>query len=226
MGDLVGQLLPEMLGLVVTPAAVVGSLLLLGSSRPWRNLSVFAATFLFVYTALAAIVWSLGRAAGASSDSSTTVKGWVSIALGTLFLAGGVATWIRSRHPEPAAPTESPAPPGWASRLVDPPVSLVLSAGLLLSIANPNVAILASGVGVVLTAGVDGGDELVGILLLLGSSMIDFVVPAVAFAVTGPRGRAVLRLATRWLLSHNQVIGVMVLVAFGLLFLGRGLVNV
>lgn len=35
MWELAGQLLPEMVGLMVTPAAIVACLLLLGSSRPF-----------------------------------------------------------------------------------------------------------------------------------------------------------------------------------------------
>ena len=46
------------------------------------------------------------------------------------------------------------------------------------------------------------------------------------FVLAGARGRGWLESATRWLLAHNRVIGIVVLLVFGVLFVGRGLAQV
>ncbi|MDF8262694.1 GAP family protein [Luteipulveratus flavus] len=234
MGELFGQLLPEMVGLMITPAAVVGCLVLLGSSHPWRNAATFGGMFLLTYTVLAAIAWGIGSAADPSTKDNGTVRGWVSIVLGALFLVGGILSWVRMRRASRTASAASgagssggePAKPAWLARLSDPSLRLVATAGLLLSLLNPNIAILASGMGIVLTADVGTGAQLFGVLLLLISSILDFVVPMIGFAISGAEGRKALRAATTWLVAHNDQIGVGVLLAFGVLFVGRGLGNI
>jgi len=233
MGELAGQLLPEMVGLAVTPAAVVACLLLLGSSHPYRNVVALAVPFLAVYGVLSVIALVAGRAADTASDDPSTTRGWLSIVVGVIFLAVAAMSWLR-RQQRPADGASAArgthraaiAEPAWASRLRDPSVRLVLVAGLLLAVVNPNVAILASGLGIVVTADVGLGAQLGGIVMLLTASMIDFVVPMLVFVAAGERGRIWLRSATGWLLAHDRVIGIVVLLAFGLLFVGRGIAQV
>jgi threonine/homoserine/homoserine lactone efflux protein len=226
--DLVATLAPEMVGLAVTPAAVIACLMLLGSSHPYRNVACLAGVFLAVYGTICLAVVAAGRATDTSTDDPSAAHGWVGLVVGILFLVGGVASWLRP----PRLPATSVTPrdgssdpvqlPGWAARLQDPSVKLVLVVGLVLAVLNPNVAILASGLTVVVTRS-SGAEELLGVALLLSGSMVDFVLPTLAFAVSGEGGRGRLRGATRWLVVHNHVIGIVVLVAFGFLFVGRGL---
>ncbi|MGY0536142.1 GAP family protein [Nocardioides sp. YJ-D4] len=233
MWELAGQLLPEMVGLAVTPAAVVACLLLLGSSHPYRNVLALAAPFLAVYGVLSVAALAAGRAADAASDEPSTVRGWLSIAVGVIFLVVAVMSWLRPRLRSAAAARAAGAThraameePGWVSGLRDPSVGLVLVAGLVLAVVNPNVAILVSGLGIVVTADVRLSAQISGIVLLLAASMIDFVLPTLVFVAAGERSRGWLRSATKWLLAHNHVIGIVVLIAFGVLFVGRGLAQV
>ena len=229
--DLVATLAPELLGLAVTPAAVIACLMLLGSPHPFRNVACLAGAFLAVYGAICLAVLAVGRAADTSDHDTSTAHGWVGLVVGLLFLVGAAVSWLRPpRVPmatvTPADGSRGPVQlPGWAARLQDPSMRLVLVVGLVLAVLNPNVAILASGLAVVVTQE-RAADELVGIALLLAASMVDFVLPTLAFVMSGERGRAWLRGATRWLIDHNHVIGIVVLLAFGLLFVGRGLAQV
>lgn len=232
MWELVGQLLPEMVGLAVTPAAVVACLLLLGSSHPLRNVAALAGPFLVAYGVVAVAAVAVGRAADAGSEDPSTIRGWISVVVGVLFLAAGAVSWFRpvrrsvSPRSRGAMGHADAAEPRWVSMLRDPSVPLVLGAGLLLAVVNPNMAILISGLGIVVTADVTLGVQAVGVALLLAASMIDFVVPTLVFVLAGERGRGWLRSATGWLLGHNRVIGIVVLLAFGVLFVGRGLAQI
>lgn len=216
MWELAAQLVPEMVGLVVTPAAVIACLMLLGSSHPFRNVAALGGSFLVVYAVISAAVLAAGDAGDASAGDSA--RGWVSAVVGVLFLVGGLWSWLRPGHRRVAG-----SEPGWVARLGDPPLRLVVGLGLVLAVVNPNVAILASGLVVVVTAGFSTSEQAGGVVLLLAASVLDFVVPTLVFVLAGSRGRRGLRRATGWLLDHNHVIGIVVLVVFGLLFIGRGL---
>jgi Sap-like sulfolipid-1-addressing protein len=225
VGDLVATLAPEIVGLAVTPAAVIACLMLLGSSHPYRNVACLAGVFLVVYGVICVVVVALGRVSGTSTDDPSTAHGWAGLVVGILFLVGGVVSWLRPPRVVATAETTSVPLPGWAARLRDPSVKLVLAVALVLAVLNPNIAILASGL-TLLVARDSGAEQLVGVALLLAGSMVDFALPTLAFVVGGERGRAHLRSATLWLIAHNRVIGIVVLLAFGLLFAGRGLVQV
>lgn len=232
MWELAGSLLPEMIGLAVTPAAIIACLLLLASGHPYRNVIALAAPFLALYGLLAGAALMVGQTAETSSDDPTTARGWISLVVGVLFLGGGAVSWFRPlrRSVEPrsagAMSHADATEPGWVSRLRDPSLRLVLGAGLLLAVVNPNVAILISGLGIVVTADATLGVQVGGVALLLAASLVDFVVPALVLVLARERGRRWLRSATRWLLAHNRVISIVVLRAFGVLFVCRGLAQI
>ncbi len=257
MWQLIAQLTPEMLGLAVTPAAIIGCMLLLGSRHPVRNVSLFGATFLVIYAALATVVVTIGNSAG---RLPVGVRGWLSLTVGVLFLAGGAFTsWRRARtEREPAVSitmvsAEADSAPGLArsaavydarisgtsaskpvapepavgdgslfGRLSEPSVPFVLATGALLALINPNLAILASGVGMILTVSLPVGQQIVALCFLIMASMLDFIVPSAVCLVGGSRVRGGLREATGWLVAHNQAISLVVLFGFGMLFAGRG----
>ena len=56
MGSLLAELVPFVVGLAVTPAAITIGILLLGSKHPVANPSAFAAAFAIAYGILSAVV--------------------------------------------------------------------------------------------------------------------------------------------------------------------------
>ncbi|WP_459984117.1 GAP family protein [Nocardioides sp. AN3] len=223
MGDLVAALLPALLGLLATPAAIIACLVLLETRRPVLNVSVFALMFLLVYGALSFAVLGSGRLGerlgGPSGEDPATVRGWTSGLLGVLFLALGAVILLRDApEPHDAEPV-----PGWVRRLRDPSVRSVMTLGLALAVLNPHIAILGVGLGVVLTADISPTGQMVGVTLLLAASMMDFVVPPIAYALGGPAAGSRLREATAWMVLHTRLLSALVLVLLGLLFSLHGL---
>ena len=221
MGQLVAALLPDMLGLIATPAAIVACVLLLDTASARRNVALFTAAFLLPYVIISAVVVLVGNGKGVQAGAGTA-RSWVSLAVGVLFLLGGAVSWVR----KPAADESHGGAPGWVRTLTQPrPRGLVLT-GLTLSVLNPNVAILLSGLNTVLALASGAGQRVVGAVLLLGSALLDFVVPAVVYTLLGSRAGVSLAAAKSWLVSHNRPILVVVLLFFGAVFAVRGLLGV
>ncbi|MCD7052724.1 hypothetical protein LRS58_18575 [Rhodococcus sp. BH2-1] len=78
MGELILQLLPELAGMAVTPAAIAGCVLLLQTKRPLANALAFATAFMIAYTAIGGAAL-LG---GATHDTSRSgdVSHWAGLA--------------------------------------------------------------------------------------------------------------------------------------------------
>lgn len=222
MGGLLAQLVPEIIGLAATPAAIVACLLLLGSNRPYRNVVVFGGTVLMLYGLLGAMALAAGRAAGThETDDPSTVRGWIGLVVGVLFLAGGVVTVARRPQQRPEGAGERT--PAWASKLRDPTPLTLAGVAVVLALVNPNVAIFVSGVGSVVTADLPVGQQAVGVLVLVVASVLDYVLPTVFYAVTGLPGRRQLHAVRSWLLAHDRAIGAGVFLVFGAAFTARAL---
>lgn len=225
MGELLAQLVPEIIGLAATPAAIVACLLLLGSHRPYRNVAVFGGTVLVLYSILGAIALAAGRSTGAqATEEATTVRDWIGLVVGLLFLVGGVLTVVRRPAPRPEGAAEQL--PAWARKLASPNVPTLVGVAVVLALVNPNVAIFFSGVGAVVAADISVGEQALGILVLVLASVLDYVLPTVFYTVTGLPGRHRLHAMRTWLVRHDRAVGAVVLLVFGVMFTVRGIVQV
>lgn len=209
------DLVPELVGLILTPAAIAGCILLLQSGHPYANAMSFALAFLVLYAVVSIAVLAIGDSVEPTDDTSST-KGVVSLVIGCFFLlTGGV---IAAHH----AQTRE-GPPKWATVLESARPTGAFIAGLVLAIANPNVFLLLSGLGIVVAESTSRGDQVSGTAFLLSGVALDFVVPIVAFAALGARARAGLDRAKQWMVTHDRLLTLAILFGFGLLFAGRGL---
>jgi len=233
MGELLAQLVPEIIGLAATPAAIVACLLLLGSHRPYRNVAIFGGTVLVLYSILGAVALAAGRSVEAqTTEEATTARDWLGLVIGLLFLVGGVVALVRRPTLRPVGGAEGgpegagEQAPGWARKLAAPTPATLVGVALVLALVNPNVAIFFSGVGAVVAADITVGEQVLGILVLVLASVLDYLVPTVLYAVTGIPGRHRLQAMRNWLVRNNRVIGAVVLLAFGLMFTVRGAAQV
>jgi threonine/homoserine/homoserine lactone efflux protein len=225
MAELLAQLVPEILGLAATPAAIVACLLLLGSHRPYRNVAVFGGTVLVLYSLLGAVAIVVGRSANAhETEEATTVRDWIGLVVGLLFLIVGVLTVVRRPPPRPEGAAEQL--PAWARKLASPKPATLVGVAVVLALVNPNVAILFSGVGAVVAADVSAGTQAVGVLVLVLASVLDYVLPTVFYAVTGLPGRHRLHAMRSWLVRNDRAVGAAVLLVFGTMFTVRGVAQI
>lgn len=215
MGELIAALIPEFIGLVITPGAIAGCVLLLQSRRPIPNAAAFGGAFLLLYALIAATAL-LG---GASEPDATSkaVAHWTGLIVGVLFLAVGI--WFLT---QPA----DPAPPKWLTQLESATPSKAFVFGIALAVINPNLFIMMSGMSIISSSAVGTGAALTGTVLLLLSATLDFLVPIGLFAALGERARSGLEATKQWMLQHNRVMSICVLMGFGTLFTIRGIANI
>ncbi|GEM32590.1 hypothetical protein NN3_35970 [Nocardia neocaledoniensis NBRC 108232] len=216
MSELILALLPEMLGLLITPAAIAGCVLLLQSQRPLANAASFGSAFVLVYS-------QVGVAAllGGASDpgaTSATVSHWAGLIVGLVFLACGAG--IAMRRPGPGA-----SPPRFLTELENAGPRQAFAAGLVLAIVNPNLVIMMSGMSLIASSDTTTSQAVLATVALLAAAALDFLIPIGIYLALGERARNALDAAKQWMLAHNHTLTVAVLFGFGILFTARGITN-
>ncbi|MBF6416151.1 GAP family protein [Nocardia cyriacigeorgica] len=219
MGDLLIQLIPVMSGLVVTPGAIVGCVLLLHSRRPIGNALVFGAAFVVVYS-LIAISALLGGASDPGATSKDVSHG-AGLAVGLLFLAAGVWVWLR----RPARRTNADEPPKLLRELESSGQQRVFVIGIALAVINPNMFLMMSGMATISSSHVSAGTALLATLLLLVAASLDFLIPIGVYLIFGERARRWLDALQVWMIRNTRLLSLAVLFGFGALFTARGIVE-
>lgn len=209
------ELIPEIIGLILTPAAIAGCILLLQSQHPLVNALAFGSAFIVLYAAISIAVVAIGGTVEQTDDTSTA-KGVVSITIGVLFLLIGAVIALHHKRTREG-------PPKWTTMLETAHPTGAFVAGSVLALANPNVFLLLSGLGIVVTEGGSDGERVGGVVVLLGAVALDFVVPIVLFVLLGATARRWLDSGKAWLVGHDRQLTLVIMFGFGALFVIRGL---
>jgi hypothetical protein len=157
----------------------------------------------------------VGGASTGQGKPDTTLRYWISAAIGALFLVVAAAQLIKARTPS--------GPPKWIAVLEGCSPRIALIAGSGLALVNPNLVILLSGLSAVGASGVGPGQALLAVLVLLLFCSLDLVLPLGAYLIFGDRARRALEVSKVWMLEHNTALSVGVLLVFGLVFVVRGI---
>jgi hypothetical protein len=218
MGDALVGMLPYALGLLVSPVPIVAVILLLVSRGGVAKAAAFETTWL---VASFAVVLGLARlAALLPRPHGAHLAGWeraatLAAAVGLLAAAGVEAVRLRRGA--------SGSTPRWMTAVDDVTPPRAVGVALALLLANPLNA------GMLLGASLElshrrlhtAGAGLAAALFTLAASLAVLAPYAVAL-VAGPRS-PLLHRARRWLIAHNGLLSCALLLAFGAVFLVRGL---
>ncbi|MGI5217796.1 GAP family protein [Nocardia sp. CA-290969] len=219
MSELLVLLLPEMAGLIITPGAVAGCVLLLLRSRaPVPDALAFGGAFLVVYL-LIAITAILGGAADPAAGSTDTSHG-VGVVVGVLFLLAGL--WVLVRRP---ASRRREGPPKILCELESSGPRRCFVLGIALAVLNPNLFLMMSGMSYIAGSSVGPGPALLATVLLLVAASVDFLVPVGLYLAFGDRARTWLGSLESWVLRHARGLSLAVLFGFGALFTARGIIG-
>lgn len=210
------DLIPEYIGLMLTPFAVVGSIVLLGTRRPLANALSLAAAFAVAYGLLSGLFLAVGSEV--VPDEDDTIHYVVSLVLGLMFLAAALILAVRKPRPRTG-------PPRWSVTLENATPGRSFLVGLGLAILNPNIAILLTGITVIVVAEVDAATETVGAATLVIAALIPILLPIAIYVLRGEQGKAQLRSIFKWMMAHDRAITIGTSLFFGVLFAGRALIG-
>lgn len=206
--------LPLALGIALSPSAILPAVLVLLGPRGRAAGYAFAGAWWLGTAGVAIAVGSLAFAA--PGDHKPTWAAILRIAVG----GGGLLT-LAGRKWKGRATATSPA---WLDSLGEATPASAAKLGLLLTVANPKVLMLAGagGASIGTTAPTFAAELAATALFALVASSTVFA-PVVAATVGGRRATPVLELLRRWLDAHTATLLAVVTAVIGALVLYSGI---
>ncbi|THV28979.1 GAP family protein [Glycomyces paridis] len=222
MADALAAMLPFAVGILISPLPVAAVIMLLVSDGGTRKATVFEATWLLVsFTVVLGVAALIDKAAPHTATGTPTWEAIVMLALGIVMLALALlvlAAWRRQRRTKGDLPI-----PRWMHALDG--LSAAKTAGLaaVLIVANPVNASMLIAAGIALGRAQLPGDEdaLTAVLFTVIASLT--MLAPWAITVLSGRGAGLLPRMRHWLLLHNNALTFWMTLAFGLVFLVKGL---
>ena len=215
----IGASLPAALAIALSPFPVIGIVLILASAHGRRNGPLFALGWIVGLLAVSVLVAVVFGSADDPDSTSSAIADWLRVALGAALIVAGMRTW--SKRPRAGDETTTP---GWMASLDQASGPRAFTLCVVLSGANPKVIILAlAASSAMVEAGAHGADLAIAIavFVLVGSCTVIGAVLASVFG--GQRGAAFLESVRQFMVTHNAVISMVILLILGAKVLGDGL---
>ena len=220
MGDVIGDILPLALGVMISPIPIIAAILMLLSPKAKRTSVGFLlgwvagiVVVLTVFILLASVIPQT------DADQPQPVAGVIKIVLGALMLLLAVKQW-RSR-PEPG---EEAALPSWMSAIDQLTPAKSLGLGFLLSAVNPKNLLMAAGAGVVIgSAQLATGDLVVAVVVFTVIAAASVAVPVIGYLLASKSLAAPLESLRGWLVHNNATVMAVLLLVIGVTVVGKGI---
>ena len=198
------------LGASVSPVAVMLLISVMLKKNPRTNSLLFFLGYTAALVALGVIVVYIFHLGG--GGRTLKIDGYIDLSLGAIcFIAVPYSLRKKNRKRTPGVESGSTA-------------FRSFSLGSMSLLLNPSTyLIFISGLHVISLAGIGRQDDLLAIAFLTLVTLVTLLVPIIIFFVFPKRAEEVLDTLKAWLTKHNRVIGVAVLLVFGVYLLIRGL---
>lgn len=217
----VGAVLPQAMGIALSPLPMICIVLVLMSSGPIRaGLSFFAGWAVALAIATGLVVALTDAVAEDGSEGARDGVDIVKLAIGVLFAVLAVRYW--RKRPRPGEPPPRPAIVDKITTLSQP--ALVLT-GAGAALANVKNLPLVIGAGTQIGGSpLTLGEQLTAAALFVIAASLTVLLPVLAVVIAGPRRSApALASLEQWLLTNLNTILVVLLAVLSTVLIGQGL---
>jgi threonine/homoserine/homoserine lactone efflux protein len=221
VGTVLGDLLPLVVGVAVSPVPVIAVILMLLAPRAGAASVGFAIGWVLGIIAVSVVTLLLsgGTDVGGEDAGPSTGASWVKLLLGLALLAVGVKQW-RGR-PEAGAEVTLPT---WMSAIDHVTPAKALGLGIALSAVNPKNLLMNVAAGVTIADGaLDIGQQVVAIAVFTTLAASTVWLPVVTYLVAKDRMREPLQELRAWLQANNATVMAVLILVVGVTLIGKGL---
>lgn len=212
MGDAIGQMLPNAVGVAISPLPVVAVVLILVTPRARSNSIAFLLGWWFGVAAVGGI--ALAAAGGADPSDEGEPATWVSIL--KLFMGIGLILLAAKQWQSRPRPGVEPEAPEWMHALETFTPLKAAGMGALLSGPNPkNLLLTVAGAAAIAQAGVSGGEQVIALSVFVLIASLGILVPVGLYFGLGDRSRTYLDELKDWMSRYNAPITAVLLLVLG-----------
>jgi len=204
-------------GVALSPLPIAAVVTILLSARP-NNASAFLLGWTTGILCIGGIVFLIPGLDTARGEP-TTLSGWVRLMVGGVLLV--LAVWQWRRRPSADDPVEAPKA---LSRLDSISAGKTVSMGFLLSVFNPkNLLLTFAGAASIDASMATPSQQAIALALYAVVASLSVGIPISGYVLFTERARTVLADWKNWLIRNNAIMMTALLVVFGALIIGNGL---
>ncbi|MCS6847596.1 MAG: GAP family protein [Anaerolineae bacterium] len=221
MLGVIGQILPEAVGIALSPLPIIGLILILFTQQARKNSLMFTLGWLIGLAVVAAIVLLLVQAGAITVGEETTKTGvkWLALLLGLLLLFLAYRNW--QKRPKAG---EEPETPEWMNKLDSVKPGAAFSLGAALSGVNPkNLLLNVAAATAIAEAGLPTAGTIITLIVYILIASVTLIGPVVYYLTAGARAEEVLNELKVWLIQNNATIMAVLLLLIGVKLVGQGL---
>ena len=216
MGGLLVQLLPTAILGALSPLPILIVVSLLMSKGGRVKAMGFGAALIAVFAVIGVIALTSSPAGSGSTDTGSAVTGTIIAVLGVLFLVIAVKQWVGA--PDPDAP-----PPKFMAALDSMSAGKAIVLGLIIAVINvKQLGIFIGGVVQIVASDVSTAQRWIALVVLLVIVQIGVIAVIGADVVAPNWATRQLQRLQAWLVHNNRVIGIVLGLVVGVLFVVKG----
>jgi threonine/homoserine/homoserine lactone efflux protein len=221
MGEVIGQLLPTAVGVMLSPLPIVGVILMLLSNKAKVNGPMFLIGWLAGLAIVVGVVVAFvdPDRLNQSSGEPSTFNGLLHLALGALLLLLA-AKQLKGRPKK----GESPEMPKWMAKMQDASPIVAFGMGAFLSGLNPKNLIFDIAAAAAIVAGdLSSSQQIVAVVIFIILASLTIGVPVLWYLVAGESAKAKLDVLRGYLVQYNWIIMCVLFLVLGAKFIGQAL---
>jgi len=220
MGNALGTILPQAIGVAISPVPIIAVILMLFSQRARSNGSAFLLGWVLALAVVGSIVLVLANLGKISAGGTPSTLAYVlKLLLGLLFLLLAIRQW-RGR---PKA-GEEPQMPRWMATIDTFTAGKAFGLAALLAGVNPkNLALTLSAALSIAQAGLSGAAPwiVLAVFVILGSLTV--AAPVLYYLFAGQSAEKMLSGWKAWLVANNATVMFVLFLVLGAQLFGQGL---
>lgn len=220
MGNVIGDILPQAIGVAISPVPIIAVILMLFSKRARSNGLAFLVGWVMALTIVGLVVLLLTNAGKISAGGTpTTISYIIKLLIGLLFLFLAYRNW--QKRPKEG---EAPEMPKWMAAINSFTIGKAMGISALLAGVNPKNFGLTLAVALTIAqAGLSGRQSAVSLVLFILIASISVTVPVLYFLIAGEAAANTLEGWKAWLQINNATMMFVLFLVLGAKQVGNGL---
>jgi heme/copper-type cytochrome/quinol oxidase subunit 4 len=220
MGNILGDILPQAIGVAISPIPIIAVILMLFSKRARSNGLAFMFGWIIALAVVGGVVLVLANAGKISAGGTPTTLSYViKLVIGLLFLFLAYRNW--EKRPAPGEEAQLPA---WMASLDSFTSGKSFGMAALLAGVNPkNLGLTLAAALTISQAGLSGTQSSIALLVFVILASITVAVPVLYYLIAGASAEKMLNGWKSWLTANNGTVMFVLFLILGVKLIGDGL---
>lgn len=220
MGTVIGDILPQAIGVAISPVPIIAVILMLFSKRARSNGLAFLVGWVLALTIVGFVVLLLANAGKISTGGTpSTISYIIKLLIGLLFWFLAYRNW--QKRPKEG---EAPEMPAWMAAIDSFTAGKALGISAILAGVNPkNLGLTVAAALTIAQGGLESGQSTVAMVIFILIASISVATPVLYYLVAGEAAAKTLEGWKAWLQANNTTVMFILFLILGAKLIGGGL---